>query len=194
MPWQIGQALAQGVEPRRPLAAARAIAAACGAVLIAACAVFSPPLWQLPPSALGEHLAQQRLIITRNGETHALDAVVQSESGRLRIIGNALAVRLFTLDYDGTQVSEGPGVGLPAGLPPALIVNDLLAVHAPLPALRAALPEGWWADDTSGVRTVRDARGAAALTITYQGDDPWQGRSELVAARGYRIVIESTEE
>ncbi|GLS06367.1 hypothetical protein GCM10007860_35560 [Chitiniphilus shinanonensis] len=163
------------------------------ALLLTACAAFAPALWRMPPAALGEHLAQQRLVIERAGQVQALEVVLQSDATAVRLIGDALAVRLFTLDYDGARVVEGPGLGLPAGLPPALIVNDLLAVHAPLPALRAALPAGWQTDEAGGVRTVRDAHGRTMQTITYGDGAPWQGRSELVSAHGYRLTIDSTE-
>ncbi|UXY15999.1 DUF3261 domain-containing protein [Chitiniphilus purpureus] len=163
--------------------------------LLAGCAALapSPAPWPVPPAALGERLAEQRLVLTRQGGHHALEAVVQVRADRLRIIGNALALRLFTLDYDGRRISQGPGAGLPAGLTPARIVNDFLAVHTPLAALRQALPAGWQADEAAGVRTVRNAQGAVELVVRYRDGDPWHGATLQALSGGYRLAIESED-
>ncbi|WP_432722090.1 DUF3261 domain-containing protein [Jeongeupia wiesaeckerbachi] len=134
-------------------------------------------LLQLPPAAFGgERVLEQRLTMRWPGETRTLDVVASIDAQRISLVGLGLGVRLFSLDYDGHAVTTVENV--PMALPSERMLNDFLIVHAPLPALQAALPSGWQASETARQRVVaRD--GQNVIVIDYSNDDRLAGRAQL---------------
>ncbi len=168
-------------------------------ILLACCMLFSGcanwfalPLLQIPPAALGPAcMVEQRVSFTRGDEQRSFDAVLDLSAQRLDLVATAVGVRLFTLNYDGASIAQGPGLPMPGGLPPEWIVNDLLYVFAPVAALQAALPVGWQVIDAEGVRQILKA-GEPVVEISYSGADHWSGQALLEQKRlGYRLQIDS---
>lgn len=139
---------------------------------LTACASFwlsgGLPLLQIPPSALPHPATvEQRLVISWPGEQRSIEAVLDIDDTRMSLIGMAMGVRLFSLDYDGQHMTETQS--LPTGLPAERMINDLLLVYTPADTLQKALPSGWLVQqDNSGQRTIlRD--GKVAIVISYSG-------------------------
>jgi hypothetical protein len=100
----------------------------------------------------------------------------------------ALGQRVLTLRWDGRELAVQRHPMLPAAVDPARVLRDIALVFAPLPALRAALPDGWTLDEANGQRTLRQA-GAPRLTVRYL-----DGRARVEIdnhAERYRLRIES---
>lgn len=84
---------------------------------------------------------QMQLI--RSNETHMIESVIEISPTHLEFIATSVGVRLFTLHYDGHTITEGPGLGLPFGLPAQLIINDLTLILLDDPHLKKRLPHNW---------------------------------------------------
>ncbi|BCL77383.1 hypothetical protein JHS3_31190 [Jeongeupia sp. HS-3] len=163
------------------------------ACLLAGCATLLSgglPLLQLPPAAFGgERVLEQRLTMRWPGETRTLDVVASIDDERVSLVGLALGVRLFSLDYDGKLLRSSENVKM--ALPAERMLNDFLIVHAPLDALRAALPNGWHVND-SARRRVMQRDGKDAIIVDYSGDDRLQGRAQLAnLPLHYQLTIDT---
>ncbi|WP_168163839.1 DUF3261 domain-containing protein [Jeongeupia sp. USM3] len=148
------------------------------------------PLLQIAPGAFGgERVLEQRLTMRWPGETRTLDVVASIDDSTVSLVGLALGVRLFSIDYDGKAVQSTENV--PMALPAERMLNDFLIVHAPLPALQAALPAGWQVNDTARQRVVRHD-GQNAIVVDYSNDDRLAGRAQLTnRPLHYQLTIDT---
>ncbi len=152
--------------------------------------------WKLlPPSTLGaDRQVNQRLRAAYGERDMSLDCVVTVNPERLTVIGLVPGgPRMFTIDYDGREVNAQRGAGVPEGLEPELLLNDLQLTLWPLPALQQALEHSNWAVSEPDPRTRRLKRdGKLVAEVHYATSDPWSGRAWLVNfQRGYSITIDS---
>jgi hypothetical protein len=169
-------------------------------LLLAACQTLPPPATlpalQLAPAEFGAELSlAQRLTVTDapaepDGALveRQLDTLLQVDAQQLQLAGLALGQRVLTLRWDGRDLAVQRHPMLPAAVDPARVLRDIALVFAPLPALRAALPDGWTLDEANGQRTLRQA-GAPRLTVRYL-----DGRARVEIdnhAERYRLRIES---
>jgi hypothetical protein len=169
-------------------------------LLLAACQTLPPPATlpalQLAPAEFGAELSlAQRLTVTDapaepDGALveRQLDTLLQVDARQLQLAGLALGQRVLTLRWDGRDLAVQRHPMLPAAVDPARVLRDIALVFAPLPALRAALPDGWTLDEANGQRTLRQA-GAPRLTVRYL-----DGRARVEIdnhAERYRLRIES---
>ncbi len=110
-----------------------------------ACSVF--PLYDLvsfPVKSFGHpRVLDIRFQIIRAGESKVIDAVVNVGINELTVIGSAMNVRIFTLIYDGENIIQGAGVGLPFGMPANLIINDLILIISDTGLVKANLQKDW---------------------------------------------------
>jgi hypothetical protein len=162
---------------------------------LTACASFwlagGLPLLKIAPATLGARTVEQRLTVAWPGEQKTLEAVLDIKTGSLTVIGLAFGARLFSFDYDGEKITETQP--LPGGLSAARIVNDLLLAHAPVEALRAALPNGWTVRDEQETRQVFQD-GAPAISIRYVEGSLWRGRVVLDNhVLRYQLTIDNHE-
>ncbi|MBM3117126.1 DUF3261 domain-containing protein [Jeongeupia naejangsanensis] len=174
------------MQPVRLIIAAAVLALAGCATLLSG----GLSLLQLPPAAFGgEHVLEQRLTMRWPGETRTLDVVASIDVQRISLVGLGLGVRLFSLDYDGRTVTAVENV--PMALPAERMLNDFLIVHAPLPALQAALPAGWQASENGRQRTVSHD-GQNAIVVDYSNDDRLAGRAQLTnLPLHYQLTIDT---
>jgi hypothetical protein len=164
-------------------------------LLLAGCQTLPPPATlpalQLAPAEFGAELSlAQRLTVTDAPAEPdgALVALLQVDARQLQLAGLALGQRVLTLRWDGRELAVQRHPMLPAAVDPARVLRDIALVFAPLPALRAALPDGWTLDEANGQRTLRQA-GAPRLTVRYL-----DGRARVEIdnhAERYRLRIES---
>jgi hypothetical protein len=114
----------------------------CG---LQACSIF--PIYDLisfPVKSFGHpRVVDVRLQIIRAGQSKVIDAVVNVGNNELTVIGSAMNVRIFTLKYDGENIIQGSGVGLPFGMPPNLIINDLILIVSDKRLVKANLEKDW---------------------------------------------------
>ena len=160
------------------------------ALLSAGCARTA--LLRVDPAALGApRTLQQRVQFSRGGREQVLDLAVEWDDRSLRVVGSAFAVRVLALRYDGRRLQTEAASGLPRGLSPAQVINDLLVVYAPAAALREALGPDWELQEARGSRTLSH-RGRRLIEVRRAEPDPGNGRSTL-DHRGldYRLVIDS---
>jgi hypothetical protein len=150
------------------------------------------PLLQLSPADLGApRTLEQRLSLTRGGQTRMIEAVVQCAPEKLTMVATTLGVRLYEVSYDGRHALMSEAQLPAASLPPAVVVNDYILLYAPAEPLRRALPPGYTL--VADPRTRRLMRGGhAVMRIDYDSEDPAAGRSRLHdAALGVDLVIDS---
>lgn len=170
------------------------------ALLLAACQTLPPPArmpaLQIAPAAFGAELSlAQRLTVTDAPDDpdgavteRQLDSLLQVDAQRLQLAGLALGQRVLTLQWDGRELQVRRHPLLPAAVDPARVLRDIALVFAPLPALRAALPEGWTLDEAGHERQLRQA-GELRLTVRYL-----DGRARVEIdnrAEHYQLRIES---
>ncbi|SMC18567.1 Protein of unknown function [Andreprevotia lacus DSM 23236] len=168
---------------------------ACAVLLLAGCASLLPgslPLLQLPPATLGgERTLEQRLTLQWPGQTRSMEVVTSIDERKLSLLGMALGVRLFALDYDGTTLNKTEYV--PLQLPAERMLNDFLLVHAPADALARSLPAGWRVVDSDLHRSVLHGD-AEIITITYSEADRWRGHAQLRnPALHYQLDIDTAD-
>ena len=112
----------------------------------------------------------------------------------MSVIGlNAVGVRLFTLRYDGQQVTEEKSFPVPEALTPRRLLADIQLVFWPLAPLQDALrPAGYEVSEPApGTRRLRRA-GRLIAETHYAGADPWVSRSWLSNFEfGYSLQIDS---
>ena len=78
--------------------------------------------------------------IIHSADTYSMDLIVDISRGKLTIIGSSLGIRVFTLSYDGVNISEGLGKGLPFYISNSLVVDDVMLALTSHEALKANLP------------------------------------------------------
>ncbi|GHD69034.1 DUF3261 domain-containing protein [Jeongeupia chitinilytica] len=173
----------------------RAVRLIVAAVLLAlaGCATLLSgglPLLQVAPAAFGgERVLEQRLTMRWPGETRTLDIVASIDDRTVSLVGLALGVRLFSIDYDGRTLRSTENV--PMALPAERMLDDFLIVHAPLPALQAALPAGWEVSETARQRVLRHD-GQNAIVVDYSNDDRLAGRAQLAnLPLHYQLTIDT---
>jgi hypothetical protein len=177
----------------------RCVLYACSVLCLGACGLLAPrppePL-RIAPAILGERTVEQRLLIRWTDGERAMEAVLEIDPERLRLVMLAFGMRLESLEYDGLTLAEQRFV--PHAPEGARILNDLLMIAAPLDALCRALPTGMEATE----RRAEDGRlrreiaqdGAVQIVIDYESGSPWQGRVRFKhAAAGYELVLDSHE-
>lgn len=171
-----------------------------GALLLAGCQSLPPPArlpaLQIAPAAFGAELSlAQRLTVTDapedpNGAVteRQLDTLLQVDATQLQLAGLAFGQRVLTMQWDGRELQVKRHPMLPAAVDPARVLRDVALVFAPLPALQAALPEGWTLVEAGNERSLRQA-GEARLTVRYL-----DGRKRVEIdnrAEHYQLRIES---
>jgi hypothetical protein len=127
-------------------------------------------------------------------EEISLDCVVNVDAEHLTVIGLLPSgPRVFTVGYDGRQVSMEKSRNIPETLHPELLLNDLQLAFWPRDALQAALEKTPWRVTEPDPRTRRLTRNSRLVSeVHYATADPWTGRVWLVNfERGYSITIDS---
>jgi hypothetical protein len=80
--------------------------------------------------------------ITRGDGSYTMDLVVDIRNKVLTVIGSSFGTRIFTLYFDGNQITEGPGSGFPKMLPKRLVIDDIILTLVILEAFETGLPKG----------------------------------------------------
>lgn len=152
------------------------------------------PLLQISPAELGTgRTAEQRLQLVWRGDARTLESVLDVSKEQVQFIGSAMGLRLFSLDFDGHQLSQGAGAGLPAALPPERIINDILLIYAPEASVRAALPDGWQLKTQQNQRLLMHGDDPV-IEVIYDAAAPWQGRTVLRHLQfSYQLTVDSAE-
>ncbi|HEY9547675.1 MAG TPA: DUF3261 domain-containing protein [Solimonas sp.] len=132
-----------------PRARIARVAAVAACALLPACASLapaddaastSPPLPLLSPASLGASLqAEQVLHVAYGSDEHSLQCVVRDDAKSLSLIClTGMGQRVFTLDYDGSDLKTWRAPFAPDAIDPQRIVADLQFAYWPLPALKSA--------------------------------------------------------
>ena len=149
----------------------------------------------LAPSTLGvARQANQRLQAAYGERQISLDCVVTVNADHLTVIGLVPGgPRMFTIDYDGRQVTAQKSTDVPEALQPELLLNDLQLAFWPRSALEESLAGSSWAVAEPDPRTRRLTRDRKLIAeVHYATSDPWTGRAWLVNfERSYSITIDS---
>lgn len=153
------------------------------------------PQPRLAPSALAMTVSLSQRLSFEYGDGAAgpqvLDAQLEIDRHSLHLAAFALGQRVLALHWDGERLDEQRGTQLPAAVNATQFLRDLQFVYAPLPALQAAMPEGWRVHDHDSQREL-SWHGRSAIVIDYATMPRWQGRVVLGnQLEGYRLSIES---
>ena len=178
------------------------IGATAAALLLCGCASVAttrlPPLANLPllpPAALGATRSVQQVLHVAYGDQGAtLSAVLTVTPQNVQVIGlNAVGLRLFTLDYDGTTLKSERLPGLPEQIDPARVLADLELAFWPLTALQGALHDAGYQVTEPFARTRRLERDGKLVAEVHYAGDPWSGRLWLSNFQfGYSLAVDST--
>lgn len=176
----------------RNLRAITLLATLLASVLATGCATPQPWLAPLPPDSLSQTTqARQQVTAHRNGQSRSLQVAIKATPQRLTLIGlSALGQRLFTLVWDGQQVTlTGDALDRLGGLDPYWILADLQMAYWPLAPLRAALPPDLRLQQIGTARTLW--RGDKLLWYRSSATaDAWHSKLMLYNERlGYRLTI-----
>lgn len=170
----------------------RMLACAC-ALLVSACAL-SPkapsalPVLLLRPQALEKPLAlQQRLTVTAAGRTLQVEMALEADREGVRMVLLDLGQAVARLEWDGRELTERRGPGLPAHVRTERVLGDVQLVHWPVEAIQSALPLGWILTASPAERTLRHD-GRLVVRVRY----PAAQVAELENfAEGYTVRVES---
>lgn len=164
-------------------------------LLCAALAGCAPePLIQpLGPSALGRSVeARQQVSVHYQGHTRSLQIALRVAPDNLTLIGlSAIGQRLFTLGWNGREITHQNGLEKSHRLPARRILADLELAYWPLSALRTALAShAMRLEQLGSTRALWD--GDKLLWIAWRGPgQPWHRRLTLYNARlDYRIDVQ----
>jgi hypothetical protein len=172
----------------------RVLLCAC-ALLVSACALQPKALPAMPvlllrPQALDRPLAlQQRLTVTAAGRTLQVEMALEADHDGVRMVLLDLGQAVARLEWDGRELTERRGQGLPAHVRTERILGDVQLVHWPAEAIQSALPLGWTLTASTTERTLRH-EGRPVLRVRY----PAHQVAELEnLAEGYTVRVESRQ-
>jgi hypothetical protein len=164
-------------------------------------------LLPVSPAVLGDRTVEQQLQIRWQGGERVIDAALEIEDGRLRLVLMAFGMRVLSLDYDGKTFTQERFV--PHAPDGVRILNDLMMIAAPRDELQNALPAGWTLEEhlASGISDEGSVSRAAGREIFADGvkqieihyadcfpANPWQGKVTLKnLAKGYELILISHE-
>lgn len=155
----------------------------------------SLPSLRLHPGSLGASFSvSQRLHFSHAddaGAPRTLEALLEVDTQELRLAGFAFHQRVFTLHWDGQELTESRVPQVPRQLKAEDVLRDLQLAYWPAEVLRAHLPEGWQVSDDGTTRVL--SRGELPSVVITRGQEPaWNGVTEIVNHRDrYRLRIES---
>ena len=147
-----------------------------------------------PPAAVGDRAIGQIVQGAVGARELTLNCVISVKGDELSVVGlNAMGVRLFTIRYDGKQVSAAQSLAVPGQLTPERLLADLQLVYWPLASLEAPLGRAGYSLSEPSPGTRRLRRGEQLVAeVHFAGADPWGGRSWLVnLEHGYSLQIDS---
>lgn len=172
----------------------RAVTRIAGLVLglgLAGCAP-KPLIQPLGPSALHRSIeARQQVTVHYHGHTRSLQVALRVAPDDLTLVGlSAIGQRLFTLGWNGREITHRGGLAKNRHLPARRILADLELTYWPLPALRKALAgDAMHLEQLGSTRALWD--GDKLLWIAWRGSgQPWHRRLTVYNARaGYRLDV-----
>jgi hypothetical protein len=165
------------------------------AVALASCTgtPYEPPArlgLKLPPSVLESPISlHQQLVIERQGRIDTLDAALEVDGRQLELVGLAMGQRVFSLSYDGRDLTAWRHPMLPPELREEDVLEDLQLTIWPAAAIEAALPAGWRIEE-HGRRRALLLNDTPVVLIDYSGEPRWLGRIAINNLRyQYRLLI-----
>jgi len=173
----------------------------CISVALIGCALLPqrpPPILPLlAPQALGASRASQQVLHVAYGkQVLTLQAALQAAPARDTLIAvGPFGQRVFTLDYDGSQIHAEVGTDLPDTLQPRQVLADVELALWPLDAWQHRLSGSGWTLNAPqpGVRRLCYHDRLVTEVHYDDGSDGWNGRFWLVnLVYGYTLDITST--
>lgn len=138
-----------------------------------------------------EEPVRQLVTIEFRDRVFTVQTVLTQGPSALTLIGlSSTGQRLFTLHYDGRQVSVESRIGAAGAFNPRWILTDMQLAHAPLATLRTALPDDIEIEQLGTWRGLfRDGKllwmRAGETDATF--DSPTMIHNAVL---GYRVAIE----
>ena len=122
-----------------------------------------------------------------------LQCAVQVDGRAVTVVGvDAIGRRVFTIGYDGTQVTVEADASVPEGFSPHYLLADVELALWPLKALQAGYAGTEWSvrEPYAGARRLyRHDRLVAE--VHYTGADPWATRHWIAnVERGYVLAVD----
>jgi hypothetical protein len=173
-------------------------AALCAIVTFAGCATQVQLPARVPlaaPAALSARAATQVIHAVYGSRAMTLSTAIQLDASGLRVVGvTATGQRLFTVSWNGTDVSAQKSAFVPGDVDPERVLADVQLALWPLPAVQEAFGKAGLevTEPFAGVRRMR--RGAALIAeVHYAGADPWNGRLWFVNFQyDYSLTIDTS--
>ena len=169
----------------------RAVTLVALTLAVVGCAAPRPLLTPMAPETLGAVVEVRQQITARfGGDTRTMQVALKVAPNDLTLIGlTAVGQRLFTLSWNGRHAELVSSVDQLEDMDPARILADLQLAYWPLPALRAALPDGLRLEQYGTARVLwRDSE--LLWVASSQTTERWTSTITLYNARiGYRLTI-----
>lgn len=151
-----------------------------------------PPL--LDGAALGGARSASQVVRSAFADRElTLLAAVQVEANVVSVVGvDTLGRRVFSISYDGQNVTAETDPSVPAGFSPQHLLADVELALWPLKALQAAYAGTGWsvAEPYPGTRRLR-RDGRLVAEVHYTGADPWLTRHWIANLQlGYVLGVE----
>lgn len=170
------------------------------ALALSACAA-APPADHAPPAvppildgaALGGARAANQVVRAAFQDRElTLQCAVQVDGRAVTVVGvDALGRRVFTIGYDGTQVTAETDSTVPGGFSPQYLLADVELALWPLKALQAGYAGTEWSvrEPYAGARRLY-RRDRLVAEVHYTGD-PWATRHWIAnVERGYVLAVD----
>jgi hypothetical protein len=147
------------------------------------------------PAALSARAASQVIHAVYGSRSMTLSTAIQLDAAGLKVVGvTATGQRLFTVSWNGTEVSAQKSAFVPGDVDPERVLADVQLALWPLPAVQQAFGQAGLdvTEPFAGVRRLR--RGAALIAeVHYAGADPWNGRLWFVNFEfDYSLTIDTS--
>lgn len=150
------------------------------ATLLMGCQSHSNLLaFNMSPEELGApRVLQMQTQILHGDNSYAMENIVDISKEKIQIIGTASGIRIFTIIYNGKEISSGPGIGMPFYFPINLITEDNLFVLASSAAIQSHLTANYALEGNASERKLlqsgkllmsmerrQDAKGNSIITL-----------------------------
>lgn len=175
-------------------------------LLLTACVAKSPmDVWftkevkvHLPlPKMRQTYHDQQLLTFNHEGQTHSLITLVDIDDNKLTVVGlSALGIRLFKIEYNGTQILTEQNIFIKELPSAAQILSDIMLSLIPIQEWQQVLPMNWKVIDQGLQRKLLNDKHETIIEINYNQPASNEIRKPILIKHhifGYQISIQSME-
>jgi len=150
--------------------------------------------FNISPEELGApRVLQMQTQILYRDHSYTMENIVDISKENIQIIGTASGIRIFTIVYNGKEISSGPGIGMPFYFPINSITEDNLFALASPAVIQSHLTTNYTLERNPGERKLLQS-GKLLMSMEQRQDD--KGNSIITLYRTspeYKLNIVMSE-